>query len=235
MKRFLMLLAVAVFITGCTTMPGPVDERYLVEKNQNESAAINSIEQKIIEKNREKKAIELKLKGISSSPAVTNDELKLLKKENGLLKDQVDFYTKTRDAVNLESRNAQLKENETAIEKKTAEFNYQTSEKEMTEAELEVKTNELSVLIAQLNYEKSKIATAYRDKYEEAPAPDSGSFFTKTLNRFRKKDPADKYGYKKYEEYLKKQQDELLKSEKKLKEAEKKFQEAKLKIQTSDK
>ncbi|HOP30306.1 MAG TPA: hypothetical protein P5120_04635 [Spirochaetota bacterium] len=235
MKKFILLLTVSIFLSGCISMPGQVDEKYLVEKNENESALIKEIEQKIIEKNKEKQVVEKKLKEISPASGQTEDELKLLKKENGLLKDQVDFYTKTKDAVMLESKQNELKNNEIAIKKKTAQLNYQLAEKEMTEAELEVKTNELSVEIARLNFEKSKIATAYRDKHEPATPEKSGNFFTNFIKKFKKNDPDDKYGYKKYDEYFKKQQEVHAKSAGKLKEAETKFQDAKAKYQESNK
>jgi len=214
---------------------GQVEDKYLVEKTENESALIKEIEQKIIDKNKEKQVVEKKLKEVSPLPRHSEDELKLLKKENGLLKDQVDFYTKTKDAVNLESRQAALKENENAISRKTAQLNYQIAEKDMTEAELDVKNTELSVEIARLNYQKSKIATAYRDKHEPATPEDSGSFFTKLIKKVKKTDPDDRYGYKQYDEYYKKQQEALAKSAGKLKEAETKFQSAKAKYNEANK
>ena len=115
MKKFILLFTVSIFISGCISMPGQVEEKYLVEKNENESALIKEIEQKIIDRNKEKQVVEKKLKEISPAPGQTEDELKLLKKENSLLKDQVDFYTKTKDAVTLESKQSELKNNETAI------------------------------------------------------------------------------------------------------------------------
>lgn len=233
MKKFFLLIAVSIFVSGCISMPGQVDEKYLVEKTENESALIKQIERKIIEKNKEKQVLEKKLKEISPAPGLTAEEIKLLEKENKLLKDKVDFYTKTKDAVNLESRQAALKENEIEINKKTDLLNYQRAEKEMTEAELEVKNNELSVEIARLNFEKSKIATVYRDKTEPPVTDDSGNFFTKFIKKFKKSDPDDRYGYKKYDEYYKKQQETLAKSESKLKESQKQFQDAKVKYQES--
>jgi hypothetical protein len=235
MKKFILLFAVSLFISGCISMPGQVDDKYLAEKTENESALIKDIEQKIIDKNKEKQVVEKKLKEVSPLPGQTEDELKLLKKENGLLKDQIDFYTKTKDAVQLETKQAELKNNETSISRKTALYDFQLAEKEMTEAELEVKNNELSVEIARLNYEKSKIATAYRDKHEPATPEKSGNFFTNFLNKFKKNDPEDKYGYKKYDEYYKKQQETLAKSAGKLKEAETKFQNAKEKYNEANK
>lgn len=234
-KIILFCSAIAIIITGCTSIPGPVDEQYLVEKSDNQTALIKDLEQKIIAKMKEKQTLEKKVKELSPLPAITQDELKLLKKENSLLKDQVDFYTRTKDAVNLESRNAALKENENAVTKKTALYNYQVAEKDLNSAELDVRTNELAVLIAQLNYEKSKIATEYRDKHETDTPKDSNNFFTRFISKFTKKDPDDKYGYKKYDVYLTSQKDELVKSEKKFVEAGQKFQDAKGKLQDSNK
>ncbi|HOP63624.1 MAG TPA: hypothetical protein PK358_12735 [Spirochaetota bacterium] len=231
MKKYIQLFVLAFFFTGCLSMPEQIDEKYLVEKSESETALIKNIEQKIIVKNKEKQIIEKKLKEVSPAPGRTEDELKLLKKENSLLKDQVDFYTKTKDAVNLESRKAALSENEKTIEKKTLNYNFQKAEKEMIEAELDLKSLELDVEVAKLNYEKSRIATAYRDKHEEPVDDNSGNFFTRLINKLKKKDPDDRYGYKKHEEYLKKLQKELEKAEKKYIESDKKFQDAKNKLQ----
>jgi len=232
MKRFIQLLVISLFFTACTSMPEQIDDKYLVEKNEKESATINNIEQKIITKNKEQQATEKKLKEISPASEITEDEIKLLKKENSLLKDQVDFYTQTKDAVTLESRNKQLQENESAIKMKTALLNFQAAEKKMTEAELDLKAGELNALIAELNYEKSKIAATYREKHNDSGDQDSSNPITRF---FVKKDPDDKYGYKKYAEYFKKQQEELFKSEKNFKEAEKSYKDAKEKLPVSNK
>lgn len=232
MKRFIQLIALSLLFTACTSVPEQIDDKYLVDKNEKEASTINGIEQKIINKNREKQVTENKLKETAPLPDVTQDEIKLLEKENNLLQDQIDFYKQTKDAVNLESRSRQLKENESSIAKKTALLNFQVAEKKMREADLELKAAELNALIAELNYEKSKIATTYREKNndtgDEGPSNPVTRFFVK-------KDPDDKYGYKKYAEYFKKQQEELFNAEKKFKDAEKLYQDAKEKLQASDK
>ena len=71
MRKYIYIAAFAIFIAGCSTMPGPVDEKYLVEKNEKDSALINATELKIIDKNREKQGVERKLKEISPLPGLT--------------------------------------------------------------------------------------------------------------------------------------------------------------------
>ncbi len=35
MKKFILLFAVSLFISGCISMPGQVDDKYLAEKTEN--------------------------------------------------------------------------------------------------------------------------------------------------------------------------------------------------------
>lgn len=225
MKKFILFcISYLIILTGCSSIPGPVEESYLLDKTPAESEKINTLEQKIIEKNKERQTVEKRLKEISPLAPQTEEELKLLKKENAALKEMVNFYSQNKDAVNLEKKNKELKENEELIEQKTNLFNYQKAETEMTQANLDLKSAELNLLVAELNYEKSKIAARNREKQGDPGNQGGGNFFT---NLFSKPDPDDKYGYKKYENYYKKQQEELTKAEKKFKESEKKFLEAK--------
>jgi hypothetical protein len=214
-------------IAGCTTMPAEIEDKYLSEKTEPQSKTIYAFEGKIIEINKEKQSIDKKMKDQAKLPAGTEEEIKLLKEENGLLKDQVYFYEKNKDAVNLELKKAQLGENETKLAKKTSLLQYNVSEKKLFEAELDLKNAELAQSIAELNVEKSKIAAAYRDKNEPAKPQEEENFFTKLVNKISKKDPNDKYCYKKHAEYLEKKKQETSKAETDYREALKKFQDAK--------
>lgn len=227
MKQIIPVILLSLMIAACTTMPKEIDEKYLSEKTESDSKTINSLEQKIIEKNKEKQAVERRMKEQAKIPAGTEEEIKLLKKENGILKDQVYYYEKNKDAVNLEAKKTQLEENESALAKKTALFQYQQSEKNLNDADLELKNAELAQYIAELNTEKSKIAKTYRDKNEPAKPEKEENFFTKLVNKINKKDPDDIYGYKKYDEYLEKKKQDTAKAELKYKEADIKFQSVK--------
>ena len=226
MKKILpaVLFSLSLLIGACSTMPAEIEDRYLSEKSDAQSANISAIEQKIINKNKEKQGVEIKIKDQAKLPAGTEEEIKLLKEENGLIKDQIYFYEKNKDAVNIEAKKAQLAENETKLARKTALFQYHQEEKKLFAAELDLKNAELAQYISELNAEKSKIAAEYRDKNEPPKPVEKENFFTKTFN---KKDPNDKYGYKKYGEHLEKKKQETAKAEADYREAQKKFQDAK--------
>ncbi len=224
MKKFLQLIILSLLLSACTTMPPEIEEKYLVQKTGSDSKIINSLEERIIAKNREKQEVDSRIRNLSRTPDTTEDEIKLLKKENGLLKDQIYLYEKNKDAVNLEAKKKQLADNDAILDKKIAQFNYSQSERKLLETELDLKDAELAVLIAELNNEKSKIAAAYRDKNEPPKPAEKENFFTKLLP---KNDPNDKYGYKKYPEYLEKKKQEQSKAETDYREALKKFNETK--------
>ncbi len=228
MKQILPVIFLSLMIAACSTMPKEIDEKYLAEKTDSDTKSVYALEQKIIDKNKEKQSVESRMKEQSKLPAGTEEEIKLLEKENGILKDQVYYYEKIKDAVNLETKKSQLIENESALSKKRDLFQYQQSEKNLNEAELDLRNAELAQAIAELNSKKSKIAKVYRDKNEPAKPEEKENFFTALLNKINKKDPDDIYGYKKYDEYLVTKKQETSKAESKHKEAVIKFQEAKL-------
>lgn len=227
MKQILPVILLSLMIAACSTMPKEIDEKYLAEKTESDTKSVYAIEQKIIDKNKEKQAVERRMKEQAKLPAGTEEEIKLLKKENSILKDQVYYYEKNKDAVNLEAKKLQLIENESALSKKTALFQYQQSEKNLNEAELDFRNAELAQAIAELNNEKAKIAKIYRDKNEPAKPEEKENFFTKLVNKINKKDPDDIYGYKKYDEFLGKKKQGTSKAESKYTEAVIKFQDAK--------
>ncbi len=223
-RHFLQLFLVSLIVTACTTIPPEIEDKYLSEKSESQSKAISDLEQKIIDKNKEKQAVAKKVNELTALSIKTEDELKLLKKENSVLKDQVYLYEKNKDAVNLGPKKAQLAGNESALAKKSSQLKYQMAETKFTEADLELKNAELALLISELGFEKSKIAAQYRDK-NEPQKPDKDQNFIMSL--FSKKDPKDKYGYRKYSEYMDKKKEEKVKAEAGYREAEKQFLEVK--------
>jgi hypothetical protein len=185
---------------------------------------INDLEQKIIDKYKQKEVIDKKSVEQAKLPGKTEEEIKLLKKENSLLKDQIYLYEKNKDAVNLEQKKTQLAGSEAELTKKTAILNYQMAEKKLNETDLDLKNAELALLIAEMRFKKAEIAAQYRDKNEPKKPDSEQNFFTKLFN---KNDPNDKYGYKKYGEYMDKQKEEKVKAEVAYRGAEQKFLEAK--------
>ena len=212
MKKTIPFILISLIIAACTTMPAEIDDKYLVQKTDAESKNIVAMENRVIEKNKEKQAAEKRLNEQAKLTPETEKELRLLKDENQILKDQISLYEKNRDTANLEAKKAQLKENENQITIKTALLKYQQTTDNYNEAELDLRNAELAKYIAELNLAKSKIAAEYRDKHEPAEPEEDEGFFSKIFN---KKDPNDKYGYKKYGEYLDKTEQDRSKAEKK--------------------
>jgi len=226
MKRIAPYLTALVILTACTTLPDRVDDKYLTEKNQAESELLNKIEKDIIEKNRAKKGSEEIYEAKLKAPEFTEKEVELLEKENRILKDQISLYEKYKEARSLEERKLRLAENEASIKRKKMINEYLNADMELAEADLEIKKADLAVSVAELEFERSKIAAAYRERTETGEKEEKG-FFAKLTGG---NDPEDKYGYKKYGEFLEKKREELKKAEEKYSEAEKKYNEAKKKI-----
>lgn len=229
MKRLLFTIITLTLITGCATIPGPVAEKYLADKTEKEAGILEQIETGIIAKNREKQAAEKNLRENSPDIETTETELDLLIRENDLLKDQLELYTSSKDARNMQIKREEIAENEIKVEKHKNLLEYKKAEKQLLEAEAELKNAELAVLVAQLNYEKAEIAKAYREKNEPAVETEKKGlkgFFSS----FFKEDPEDRFGYKKYSEHLDKMKKKQEKSLEKYSEAKSAYNAAKKKI-----
>jgi len=230
MKRLALHLSVIIFLTGCITLPDRIDDKYLADKTAAQNDTLSKIEKEIIEKNRTVKSAQEVLDTRKKAPEFTGSEIELLEKENRILKDQVELYTKYMDARNLEIRKARLTENETYTNKKKTLNELQKAEIELAAADLEVKQADLSVSVAELEYEKSKIAAAYRDKTEPVGTVEKKGFFAKITGKETNAD--DRYGYSVYGEFLEKKKKELQKARDKYADVLKKYEEVKKKSET---
>ncbi len=215
MKKYLLAIIAFAFITGCTTLPGPVQEQYLADKTESDAARLEQIESKIITKNREKQAAEENRKENTPDIENTKEVLNLITRENKLFKDQLELYTKSKDARNIELKRQQLEENEEKLERQRRLLKYEESQKSLYDSEAELRNRELAVLVAKLNFEKSKIAEAYREKTEPADEDEKKGFFSSLFKR----DKDDRFGYKKYRTHLEKMKKEEEKSLQKYNEA----------------
>lgn len=230
MKRIALYLTAIILFTGCVSIPDSVDEKYLVDKTSSQNDTLSRIEKDIIEKNRAVKTAQDVLDVKRKVPEFTGKELELLDKENRILQDQVDLYTKYMDARNLEIRKTRLVENESYTRKKKTLNDLQNADIDLAAADLEVKQADLGVSVAELEYEKSKIAASYRDKTETAEPAEKKGVFSKITGG--SKDADDKYGYGVYSEFLDKKKQELQKAKSKYAEALKKYEESKMKNET---
>jgi len=245
MKSIIPLILISLIIAACTTRPPEtdnrypveiIDDKYLVEKTNEESKNIFAMESAIIEKNRERLALEKKINTQVKLQAETEKELERLKEENKALKDQIRSYGKSKkNAANLKSKKTALGKNENQIKEITALLQYRQLENDYHEAELNLINAELAVYIAELRLEESKIATIYRDKRRKEQEENKEE--NKDEKKEEKKaslprisaqtDPDNKYGYKRFSKYLNKAEKDRTKAEAIYKETEKKYLDAK--------
>lgn len=230
MKKTALCFSVLLFLVSCSSMPERIDDKYLVQKTAEDNEKLGKIEKDIIEKNRIKKTSEEALDARLKAPEFTEKEIALLEKENSILTEQVNLYTKYKDARNLEIKKQRLAENESEIRRKKTLNEFQVADMKLAEADLEVKKADLAVSVAELEFEKSKIAAEYRNKTETTDTGGNGGFFARLFSR--NNDPNDKYGYKVYGEFLEQKKQELKQAKENYSEAEKKYNDAKNKIDT---
>ena len=115
------------------------------------------------------------------------------------------------------------KETDSKLIKKKAILQFHTSRSDYMSADNKLKSAQLAVLIAELNYEKSKVAESYRERNEA----DTGKKESGIMSFFKKTDPNDRFEYKKYRTYFEKMKKELVDAEKNFKESEKKYENSK--------
>ncbi len=230
MKRTALYLTIIILLSGCTSIPDRIDDKYLADKTSSQNEALVKIEKEIIEKNRAVKTSQDTLNSKIKVPEFTEREIELLDRENSILREQVDLYVKHMDARNLELRKSRLADNEAYTKKKKTLNELQKADIELAKADLEVKQADLAVSVAELEYEKSKIAAAYRDKNETAEPEQKKGVLSKITGRDNNAD--DKYGYSVYGEFLDKKRTELQKAREKHAAALKKFEDARKKSET---
>ena len=238
MKNHALLLILAVVFTGCVTMPDTIDEAYLVEKTPEQTARLDKIAQNVIAKKKDGDEAKRNLAVAEQIVKVSEKMTAFLEGEKSLLAEQEKLYTLKKDEQRLSEVRSRLKENKQQRRGEKAHLNFATAFKEDAQAIVELRQAELAVSVAELNYEKAKIAHAFILKGKEKagkkePEVKKEEGFFEGLKK--KISGSDKKGVdvKKYEEYLNKQKENLKdaktkqeKTAKELKKAEKKLDES---------
>ena len=203
MKSIIIATSLSLaFLAGCITMPDPVPDEYLVNKTAEDNKALDRLAAAIIAKNHELKSSKDKLAGSEDKLQVERGRLDILKNEKELLVSKQKQFELEKDQAKIDENTEALAEKDGQIEVQTSRVEYAAAYGDNARAERDVAETELSVLVADLNYQKSKIAKAYLLKQE--PAGKEGE--TKTSNPF--KPGPDKYD-EQYEKYLNKQRETL--------------------------
>ncbi len=200
MKKILLVsAAMLIGLAGCVTLPDPVPDMYLAEKSDEDAKILDKLTKAIIEKNHEIKAIRDKVKETGHRQTVEKGRLSILTDEKNLLIEKKKQFVLENDQAKIEENRKMTIDKEIEIGDQNSKVEYAGALFEHTTALTEVKEMELSVLVAELSYEKSRIAKAYLLKRAEAGGEDG------------KKKKADALTYdEKYKKYLDKQKEQLV-------------------------
>jgi hypothetical protein len=200
MKTMLLITAaMLVALSGCVTMPDPVPDMYLAEKSDQDAKVLEKLANAIIAKNHEIKAMRDKVKDSDHKLTVEKGRLSILSDEKNLLLEKKKQYVLEKDQAKIDENQKMLVEKEIEIGNQNSKVEYSAALLEHTTALNEVREMELSVLVAELNYERARIAKAYLLKREEAGGEEG---------KKQKKGDALTYD-EKYKKYLDKQQEQL--------------------------
>jgi hypothetical protein len=214
MKNYIALALVLVALfAGCVTLPDTIDEAYLVDKTPEQTAKLDKIAQNVIAKKKEGDEAKKNLAIAEQSVKVSEEMVAFLEREKSLLAQREKLYTLKRDDAKLSEVRSRLQENKQQGKGEKAHLNYNIALKDDAQAILEMRQAELAVAVAELNYEKAKIAEAFILKgkgkagKKETEVKEEGFFegLKKLLSGSDKK----AVDVKKFEEYLNKQKDNL--------------------------
>jgi|GEM_PF-349732 len=238
MKAFISILIITLFfIPGCVSMPKPIDDAYLVDKTPEQKASLEKLEESIIAKKKEKDKAEKELAIAEQKVVVHQKRIASLNKDRELLLQEEKLYKLDNNQEKLAEIGNKLKENAAQMNRENLQLQYSTAFRDSAAAILDVKKAEFSVLIAQLNYDKAKIADAYlaRKKKEQPVEKDEKEkgFLDEMKDKLKKSDE-ESVNVKEYAAYLNKQQDILKEKEQKGRETAEKLAAAEKKLREAE-
>jgi hypothetical protein len=200
MRSFVILTAAfLVSLAGCVTMPDPVPVDYLVDKTAEQSKILEKLENNIIAKNHEVKALKDKEQAAAQKVVVEKGRLDILKGERKLLDEKKKQYQLENDITNIDENNKQIAVKEAETKTQETKLEYETASHESARAQREVSETELSVMVAELNYEKARIAREFLTKRQVANGGGE-----------KKDQPSPDKFEEKYRNYLDKQRENLV-------------------------
>ena len=164
MKRHITFLVALVLLSGCITLPKPVDETYLTEKTEEENAKLEKIEQEIISIKQDKDKIEKELEIFKQRIEVTTKEISELEAAKELLLEKEKLYSMTDDNDKIVELQKKKKVNRTRLTQLKAYLKYLNAKNDEKTALFNIEKTKLAVKVAELDHEKALIARAYQDK-----------------------------------------------------------------------
>lgn len=213
MKHQIFFLITVLFISGCVTLPKPVDDVYLTEMTEEEAAKLDKIGQDIIVRKQNKDKIEKEIEILKQRIEVTGKEISELEAANELFLEKEKLYSMTDENDKLVELQKEKSKNKIKVNELKANLKYLNAKNNEKNSFLDIEKSELAVKVAELDYEKALIAKTYQLKRAE---------------EFEEDDIIDDAEYKKFLDDQKVNLDENRKKyEKAVKETEKAEEEAK--------
>jgi hypothetical protein len=176
-SKIAFFIAISVIFAGCVTMPDPVDDLYLKEKTQEDTAKLDKIESDIIAKKKNKDKAEKDSEIAAQKAELSRKEVLQTEAGIAVLLEKEKLYTSTKDSK-LQDIQKEREKNDLKLTQLKAKLDYDIAKSDEANTLLEVKKSELSVKVAELSYEKALIAKAYQMKrkkeYEKKMIDDEG-------------------------------------------------------------
>ncbi len=195
MKKYLIpAVCTIIGLSGCfATMPSPIKDTLLIEKSAEDEKKLAKIEDEIVLINQENNKIKESLKIIAQKVIISDKEITSLEKGKSLLEEKKKLYVISNDTKALADVEKEMVDNQQKINLEKINLEYLNAREDYEKSGIELKEAELAARIAELNFEKAKIARAYQDRtMGEIPAdPKTG-----------KKDDKARIDVSEYEKYL---------------------------------
>ncbi len=170
--RYQIILFAVVFIImsafpACVTKPQTIDDVYLSEIKPAEAEKLRGIEENIVQLKKDKDKTENDYLISEQVIVASESEVSMLEATGRHLQEREKLYSMMVDNQKLAEEQAKLAKNrdETVRAKKDLKLN--EARRDEAEALLEVKKAELAVKVAELDYEKARIAKDYQSRRPE--------------------------------------------------------------------
>jgi hypothetical protein len=180
--RFIFLF-IALIFTGCATMLPQIKDEFLADKTKEQEKILFKIEDEIVDINNQKAALEKKIN-------ISRQLIKINDKEYPLLKEKQNYYNEVQELYILTDNSAKITQNSGVLKKIELDIklnqlmnDYLSSMKNYHQSSLDLNYAELSAKIAEMNYEKSKIAAAYIDSKTAQPEAETDPKKQKVENK----------------------------------------------------
>ncbi len=166
---------------GCVTMPEPVSDSYMIDKTKDEQKLISELQEKIVSKKLEMDNYRDTVKKADQTLLRSRSEFSVLNKKKSLFMEEQKLALVKEDQAAANEIQEQINGNELLIQKQKLHVRFSELMKANAEATGKIKESELAVLVAEMSYEKAKVAKKYFDKRNKELGKDKEepSFFSR--------------------------------------------------------